>query len=269
MLFDQAIDNFFAGNIEEAATSFDTLLARTPSVTPQLWQRGIVLNYGQRFDDCRDQFESHRTVNPNDVENAAWHFLYVASSESPECARAALLPVGSDPRLPMQEVYGLFSDSQAADDVMAGANGRAGAEFYAHLYVGLYAEAHGDREEAFAHISEAAVDRYHGSAVTCTRLPASICRSTTQVARPFEIERPLPFEHGQEHLGFTEIPQDGGRAVGAKRRFVERAGRDGDRLSAGGSRTANVEWRIADNDYIGRRGDDDSHRARAFDRDRN
>ena len=159
-LFDQAIDSFFAGDIEESAKSFDTLIARTPDVTPRLWQRGIVLYYAQRYDDCREQFESHRTVNPNDVENAAWHFLCVSGSESPERARAALLPVGPDPRLPMQEVYGLFSGSQTAAEVMVAANGHAGAEFFAHLYVGLYAEALGDREEAFAHISEAAADRY-------------------------------------------------------------------------------------------------------------
>ena len=159
-LLDHAIDSFFAGDIEESATSFDTLIARTPEVMPRLWQRGIVLYYARRYDDCRDQFESHRTVNPNDVENAAWHFLCVAGSESPERARAALLPVGPDPRRPMEEVYGLFSGSQTADEVMAAANGRVGAEFYAHLYVGLHAEANGDREEAFAHISEAAADKY-------------------------------------------------------------------------------------------------------------
>jgi hypothetical protein len=38
-------------------------------------------------------FYAGRTVNPNDVENAAWHFLCVARAESPEKARAALLPV--------------------------------------------------------------------------------------------------------------------------------------------------------------------------------
>ena len=159
-LLDHAIDSFFTGDIEESATSFDTLIARAPEVMPRLWQRGIVLYYAQRYDDCRDQFESHRTVNPNDVENAAWHFLCVAALESPERARAALLPVGPDPRRPMEEVYGLFSGSQTADDVMAAANGRAGAEFYAHLYVGLHAEARGNHEEAFTHISEAAADKY-------------------------------------------------------------------------------------------------------------
>ena len=159
-LFDRAINNFFAANILEAAADFDTLIAHAPNLKPQLWQRGIVLYYAQRYDDCREQFESHRTVNPNDVENAVWHFLCVARSESPERARAALLPVGPDPRRPMQQIYGLFSGSQSADEVVAAARGRASAEFYAHLYLGLYAEALGNEDKAIAHISRAAADRY-------------------------------------------------------------------------------------------------------------
>ena len=159
-IFDNAVDSFFAGNVEESAAHFDALVTQTPQVKPQLWQRGIVLYYVGRYDDCREQFEAHRTVNPNDVENAAWHFLCVARAESSDRAQAELLPVGPDPRSPMREIYGLFNGSQTADEVMAAANGRPGAEFYAHLYVGLYAEARGDRKEAIAHISEAAAERY-------------------------------------------------------------------------------------------------------------
>ena len=61
-----------------------------PDEAPYLWQRGIALYYAGRYDDCRRQFESHRSVNPDDVENAAWHFLCVARAESPAKARAAL-----------------------------------------------------------------------------------------------------------------------------------------------------------------------------------
>jgi len=69
---------------------------------------GIALYYAGRFKDCRAQFESHRTVNPDDVENAAWHFLCVARAESVTSARAALLPVGPDPRVPMRQIYQMF-----------------------------------------------------------------------------------------------------------------------------------------------------------------
>jgi lipoprotein NlpI len=82
-VMDQAVVDFRAGRIAEAVAGFDRVAAAVPQQAPQLWQRGIALFYAGRFDDCRRQFESHRTVNPDDVENAAWHFLCVAKSESP------------------------------------------------------------------------------------------------------------------------------------------------------------------------------------------
>ncbi len=74
---------------------FDRVVALQPEVAPQLWQRGIALYYAGRFDAGRLQFESHRTVNPADVENAAWHFLCVAKAESAAAAKDRMLPVGT------------------------------------------------------------------------------------------------------------------------------------------------------------------------------
>jgi len=64
---------FARGQIEQSVAAFDRLAAAAPRAMPQLWQRGIALYYAGRYDDCRKQFEAHRTVNPDDVENAAWH----------------------------------------------------------------------------------------------------------------------------------------------------------------------------------------------------
>ena len=159
-VFDQATRDFLNHDIAESVSGFDELVALAPNFKPRLWQRGIVLYYAGRYDDCREQFESHRTVNPNDVENAAWHFLCVARAESPEEARLALLPVGPDPRVPMREVYEMFSGSRTAEEVMATTDGRPSAEFFAHLYLGLYAEALGNFQEAVEHIRAAASDDY-------------------------------------------------------------------------------------------------------------
>lgn len=159
-VFDQAISDFLSHDVDGSAAGFDELVALVPDFAPRLWQRGIVLYYAGRYDDCRMQFESHRTVNPNDVENAAWHFLCVARADSPEAARSALLPVGPDSRAPMREVYEMLSGSRTPDEVMAAANGRPGAEFFAHLYLGLYAEALGNQEEAVEHIRASAAEQY-------------------------------------------------------------------------------------------------------------
>lgn len=157
---DRAIAHFQAGRIAESVAEFDTVARLVPEEAPYLWQRGIALYYAGRYRDCRAQFESHRTVNPNDVENAAWHFLCVARAESGEKARAALLPVGPDARVPMREVYLMFQGALNPEAVLARAGAGVESQFYAHLYVGLYFEALGRKADALAHIRTAAADRY-------------------------------------------------------------------------------------------------------------
>ena len=49
--------------------------------------------YVGKFADGRRQFESHKTVNPNDVENAAWHFLCVARLDGIEKAQSACIKI--------------------------------------------------------------------------------------------------------------------------------------------------------------------------------
>jgi lipoprotein NlpI len=163
LVFDRAVADFRNGRIAASAAGFDRVARLVPDYAPQLWQRGIALYYAGRYKDCRGQFESHRTVNPNDVENAAWHFLCVARAQSPEKARAALLPVGSDPRTPMKEIYQMFRGAFDPGHLLAAAGGAPEAQFYAHLYLGLYFEALGDRERAREHIAVAAEERFSAS----------------------------------------------------------------------------------------------------------
>src|ERR1051326_8479707 len=145
-IMDQAVADFQQSRVAESIAGFDRVAKLVPDYAPQLWQRGIALYYAGRYKDCRAQFESHRTVNPDDVENAAWHFLCVARPKSPAKAKAALLPVGPDLRKPMREIYQMFRGELMPDQVLAAAgDGKdLGAEFYARLYVALYYEAAGD-----------------------------------------------------------------------------------------------------------------------------
>ncbi|MHC4091894.1 MAG: hypothetical protein ACYSVY_16785 [Planctomycetota bacterium] len=124
------------------------------------WQRGIALYYAGRYQDCREQFELHRTVNPADVENAVWHYLCVAKLESPQRARISLLPVGRDPRSPMPAVYEMFQGTMTPEQVLESATPESPSQFYAHLYLGLYFDALGERERALEHIRTAAEDRF-------------------------------------------------------------------------------------------------------------
>jgi lipoprotein NlpI len=156
----RATADFERGRVAEAAAGFDQVARRIPAEAPHLWQRGIALYYAGRYADCRAQFESHRNVNPNDVENAAWHFLCVARVDSAAKAREALLPVGPDPRVPMVEIYRMFRGDLTPEQVLAAGGTGLEGQFYAHLYVGLYYQAVGDGKGAREHITRAAHDRY-------------------------------------------------------------------------------------------------------------
>jgi lipoprotein NlpI len=161
-LLNRGVAEFEQGRFAASAAVFDELAKMIPDQAPHLWQRGIALYYAVRYTDCRRQFESHRTVNPDDVENAAWHFLCVAKEKGAEAARAALLPVGPDSRRPMREVYQMFRGVLTPDDVLKAAGTDPEGRFYGNLYVGLYYDALGRKDSAAAHIRAAAADQFEG-----------------------------------------------------------------------------------------------------------
>lgn len=147
---------FKAGDIGGSIDAFDAAARIDESLAPQLWQRGISHYYARRLDDCIGQFEVHRTVNPQDVENSVWHFLCVAARDGFQAARQALIPVDRDGRVPMAEVFALFAgDGTEAQVMRAAESGSSSAVFYAHLYLGLFHEASGNSEKSGEHIEKA------------------------------------------------------------------------------------------------------------------
>ena len=159
-IMDRAMADFRAGRIEQSLDGFDRVAKISPADAPYLWQRGIAQYYAGKYRECRDMFVSHRTVNPDDVENAVWHFLCVARAESPDAARRQMLPVGPDARVPMREVYRMFKGEMTQAQVMKAAGSDLSAQFFARLYVGLYLEATGNRDAGRAQIEIAAEDRF-------------------------------------------------------------------------------------------------------------
>jgi lipoprotein NlpI len=152
------------GQWKEAVADFDAFLAAQPNFAPDHWRRGIALYYAGRFADGAKQFETHKTVNPQDVENAAWHYLCNAKVVGREKARAGLIDVTRDRRVPMAEVQKLFAGKLKPADVLAAAEAkkdmkpdeRTEARFYAHLYAGLWYESEGDAAKAKEHLTAAA-----------------------------------------------------------------------------------------------------------------
>jgi lipoprotein NlpI len=158
----RAIARFMAGRIKEACADFDRFNQANPDAAPQNWQRGIALYYAGRYEDGAKQFELHRTVNPDDVENAAWHFACVARWKTPAAAKAGLIPIEGDTRVPMSQIHEMFAGKLKPEQVVAAARegNPAPAQlnrqlFYAYLYAGIYCEAIGKNEQAKVHLTEA------------------------------------------------------------------------------------------------------------------
>ncbi|OAI39395.1 hypothetical protein AYO40_05805 [Planctomycetaceae bacterium SCGC AG-212-D15] len=157
--------HFKAGHIKESIEDFDRFLALRPAEKPAHWKRGISLYYAERFDDGRQQFDAYQTTDTKDVENAVWHFLCVARKDGVEKARASILKIGEDRRVPMMQVYALFAGKAKPAEVLeAVEQGKPGDKelnarrFYAHLYLGLFAEVNGDAKGALEHLNKATDD---------------------------------------------------------------------------------------------------------------
>ncbi len=155
-------EQFKLGRLAESLADFDRFLRLRPDASAGHWKRGITLYYLGKFDEGCKQFEGYEKLDTNDVENAVWHFLCVARKDGVAKARASLLKIGKDKRVPMMEVYALFAGKAKPEDVLQAAEaGRPTAAqknarlFYAHLYLGLYHEAQGNTELARKHLGEA------------------------------------------------------------------------------------------------------------------
>ncbi len=154
---------FKLGNIKESIADFDQFLALRPDEEPGHWRRGIAYYYAGQFAEGKKQFAGYEKVDTNDVENAVWHLICAARVEGLEKARAGLLKIGHDRRVPMMVVYDLFRGKAKPEDVLAAAEAgeaeareRTQRRFYAHLYLGIWFETVGDAKRALEHLAKAA-----------------------------------------------------------------------------------------------------------------
>jgi lipoprotein NlpI len=153
---------FCAGKVAESLAEFDKYVALMPDAESRQWERGITCYYAGEFAKGAKQFELYQTYHDQDVENSVWRYLCVARSDGIEKAQANMLPITSDRRVPMMQIYDLYRGRLKPDDVLAAANaGNPSKEslntrlFYAHLYLGLWHEAAGRTAEAKEHLFKA------------------------------------------------------------------------------------------------------------------
>lgn len=146
---------FRTGKITESVVDFDRSVQLEPALQAELWQRGIALYYLEKYQEGLDQFAIHRQVNPNDVENAFWHFMCNAKIKGVEEAKKDVLLAGFDQRVPLMQVQQLIQGKGSIDDVVAacekggaGPQGQRLSRFYGYLYLGLYYDVLNDSENA-------------------------------------------------------------------------------------------------------------------------
>ncbi len=158
---------FKLGQIDKSLEDFDRAIELEPQRAESHWRRGISLYYAGRFDEGAAQFELGKKVYANDVENAFWHFLCIARHRDLDSARAELLEVGFDRRVPLMVVYALLQGDAEPDDVLAAANKAADDEtkdvqlFYGHLYLALYNDALGQKDAVREHLQATVNDYAH------------------------------------------------------------------------------------------------------------
>jgi lipoprotein NlpI len=151
------------GKIAEAVADLNQHVKLSPKLESRQWERGIAFYYAGEFAAGAKQFEDYQTFHNQDVENSVWRFLCSAKIEGIAKARANMLPIERDPRVPMMEVYELYRGKKTPAEVFAAAQaGMPTADdlkvrmFYANLYVALYYDASGDLKKAQELINQAA-----------------------------------------------------------------------------------------------------------------
>ena len=142
------------------------MIALFPEEAAGHWQRGIALYYAGEYQQGVNQFELHRTVNPEDVENSIWHLLCLVRTPGTtlETAREQYLPVTRDRRVPMLQIQNLFTGKGTPEEVIEAASAASeNARFHTDLYLGLFYEMTDDKEKSLQYIARAAANPTAGT----------------------------------------------------------------------------------------------------------
>jgi lipoprotein NlpI len=157
--------HFKIGNFKDSVRDFDKYVELRPEKKASHWQRGISCYYAGQYDEGRKQFEGYQDFDNSDVENAVWRFMCMARAGSVDQARKAMFKIGDDRRVPMRQVYEMYSGRLKPAEVLAAAQAGNPAKellgrqlFYAHLYIGIYYDLEGKTAKALEHLNKAADD---------------------------------------------------------------------------------------------------------------
>ena len=156
--------HFRLGKFTESVGDFDKSFELKDN-PKQYWKRGISNYYAGKYEAGEKDFDAGKTIWADDVENAAWWYLCAAKLRGADKARADILKIGNDKRVPLMVVYDLYRGKAKPEDVLKAVDEGKPAKdelnsrlFYAHLYLGLWYESQGDKKKTLEHITKAAED---------------------------------------------------------------------------------------------------------------
>lgn len=176
-----------SGHVLESLKHFDRANELEPARADHNWQRGIALATAGEFEKGAEQFENHHRVNPDDVENSAWHFLCVAKYRGLNAAKASLLPSRGDQRPMMMPILSMYRQEKSADQLLndlkefqldlsrqqlaaSQAQDQQLAAFYAALYLGLYHDALEMKQEASKYFKQSIAYQLSGYMADVSRV---------------------------------------------------------------------------------------------------
>ena len=157
-------ERFKLRQFKEAIADFDLECKLDPARGPWHWKRGLAYYYAGQYDKGRDQFQAYHDREDNDVENAVWRVMCMARMKDVGLKKAQeeILVVRRDSRVPMMEAYALFAGKAKPADVLAAIKRGTPDDgelhrrmFYGNLYLGLYHDMVGGREQAVEHLKVA------------------------------------------------------------------------------------------------------------------
>ena len=138
---------FQLGQFAESVKSCDKYVKAAPQAESRQWERGISMYYAAQYQRGAEQFELYQTFHDQDVENSVWRFLCMVPDTGVKKARAVMLPIENDRRIPMMKIFEMYRGTATPEDVLKDAKRGdpdaatlKGRLFYAHLYLGLYYE---------------------------------------------------------------------------------------------------------------------------------
>ncbi len=151
---------FKAGLFKESIADFDKVILSDPKQEFDHWQRGISCYYAGEYSKGVRQFELRKEENPDDAENAIWHYVCNVKALGTERAGKAMFLATKDGRAWASAAHDLFRGFRKPEEVLAvSAKDETNEDlkkdnlFHAHFYIALHYETIDNAAKAREHLT--------------------------------------------------------------------------------------------------------------------